>query len=147
MFKFSRKIEYGILALQYMAGRKQELVSAKEIAENLELSFDFLAKTLQTLMKRGLVASHQGIHGGYLLAKDADKISISEIIRSLEKNISIVECSPSIDEASCSRMKNCTIRGPLLKIEKKMLLYLEQTSIAEISQHDKKTKLEIKIRN
>ena len=75
--------------MQYIANKSGDMATAKEIADSLNISFDFLAKTLQTLMKKGLIKSTQGIKGGYILAQSPDEINISTIIFALENNVSI----------------------------------------------------------
>jgi Rrf2 family protein len=69
MLRLSKKVEYAVLALQYIAANEGKIVPAKEIAENLHISFEFLSKTLQTLMKRKLISSQHGTKGGYVLVK------------------------------------------------------------------------------
>ena len=119
MLKLSKKVEYGILATQYIAMKNGETSSAKEIAEKLDLSFDFLSKTLQALMKNGIISSQQGIHGGYKLTKSPEEISLTDIIHSLEERITIVNCLSPGDE-SCRKMENCTLRDPFHYIQNKI---------------------------
>ncbi len=39
--------------------------SAREIAEQYDIPIELMAKVLQRLVRRGLLASHQGTRGGY----------------------------------------------------------------------------------
>jgi Rrf2 family protein len=132
MYRFSKKVEYAILALQYMAASKESQVSAKEMSEHLNISFEFLSKTLQTLMKYGLVLSHQGIKGGYMLAKDAKDISITDIVNSLEKRNGLVECISNGNNDGCGRVADCTIREPLKKIQRSIEKIFDNTTVAEL---------------
>ena len=43
--------------------------SAREIAEQYDIPIELMAKVLQRLVRRGLLASHQGTRGGYQLAR------------------------------------------------------------------------------
>ncbi|MDQ1265148.1 MAG: hypothetical protein QG635_298 [Bacteroidota bacterium] len=135
MLKLSKKVEYAILSLQYMACSKSELVTAKELSDSLEISFEFLSKTLQVLMKRGLIESHQGIRGGYQLAKKPEDISLNEVIHALEKNSGITECLSEKD-ILCSRMDKCTIKSPLTIIQKKINEFLNMTTIAQLAKQN-----------
>lgn len=132
MYRFSKKVEYAILALQYMAASKESQVSAKEMSEQLNISFEFLSKTLQALMKDGLVLSHQGIKGGYLLAKDATDISITDIVNSLEKRNGLVECISRENNNGCARVDDCTLREPLKRIQQRIEKIFDTTTVAEL---------------
>ena len=45
--------------------------SAREIAEAYDIPVELMAKVLQRLVRRGLLASHQGTRGGYRLSRSA----------------------------------------------------------------------------
>ncbi|MFP4529418.1 MAG: RrF2 family transcriptional regulator [Candidatus Kapaibacterium sp.] len=131
MLRLSKKVEYAILALQYMGARKGELVSAKEMSEFLNISFEFLSKTLQALMKGGLVKSQQGIKGGYQMTRDPSEISIADVIRSVDGKTGLVECI-SKDKEGCDRVEDCTIRTPILKMHKRVSQIFAKTTIADL---------------
>jgi Predicted transcriptional regulator len=61
MLRIPKKVEYGIIAICYMASNSNELFPVKEIANNLNISSEFLSKIMQNLAKSGIVESHQGI--------------------------------------------------------------------------------------
>lgn len=132
MFRLSKKVEYAIIALQYMASKENELVSAKEMSENLNISFEFLSKTLQSLMKHDLVQSHQGIKGGYSLARKSDEITLSEVINCLDEKSGIVECLNSDKAGDCGRTTDCTIRDPMHHIQNKINNIFSNTTISEL---------------
>ncbi len=92
MLRMTKKSEYGIIALKHMMNQPADTVtSAKEIAGRYNISTEIMAKILQRLARKGMVSSCQGAHGGYVLAKDANKISLSEIIESIEGPVGLVE--------------------------------------------------------
>lgn len=133
MLRLSKKIEYGILSMQYLAANKDELVTAKKMAEDLQVSFEFLAKTLQTLKREGLVNTIQGMRGGYALSKNAEEISLMDIIVALEKYPEIVECGPESDHDNCDRKDFCTIRHPMMIIQEKIDKIFKNTYLSEFT--------------
>lgn len=137
MFRLSKKVEYGILSMQYLADREDTLVSAKEMAESLEISFEFLSKTLQLLMKKGLVISQKGIKGGYLLAKPSNEISMSDIIYALDSKPELVDCNGDNGE-DCERKDNCTIRKPLEILQVKLNVLFDLTKLSELKSNESK---------
>jgi len=59
-------------------------VSVALIAKQQRLSVAYLEQLLHRLKKQGLVVSIRGPKGGYCLAKDADQITIGEIVHVLD---------------------------------------------------------------
>lgn len=134
MVRLSKKTEYALLAMQYIGGHPDDVVSAKKISNELNIPYDFLSKTLQGLMKNGLVSSHQGKAGGYKLAKDSSDISVSDIINAVEEKyaMAIVECFDDKDMDKCKRVNECTIRGPLRKMQKSIQTVFDTTRLSEL---------------
>jgi Rrf2 family protein len=135
MIKLSKKIEYAIIAIQYIAAQNDKMVSAKEISEKLNLSFEFLAKTLQSLMKKGLINSYHGIHGGYNLAKKPEEITVGSIINAIEPKKTIVDCFSDSYRLACSRTNFCSIRHSMEDIQNKIDDIFNSTTIAELSKN------------
>lgn len=82
---FSRSVEYSIRALGRLAeapeGRHE---MARRIADEEGLPAFFLAKTLQTLARQGIVRSSKGPTGGFKLARPARKIRLLDIVEALD---------------------------------------------------------------
>jgi Rrf2 family protein len=136
MLKLSKKIEYGLLAMQYIASNiennREKVISAKEISSKLNIPFEFLSKTLQKLMKSGLIESQQGNKGGYILAKSPDSTSLAEIIIALDEKAELVECFTTQNDSTCSRTNKCSIRGPIKNIQNKIDRVFKSTTLAEL---------------
>ena len=133
MLRLSKKVEYSLLALQYMAMQDDQISTAKGMSESLGISFEFLSKALQALMKKGLILSHQGIKGGYALARKPDEISVSEVIKALDDSTAVVECFIEGTEELCDRVSDCSIRFSMAKMQKKINELFNMTTLAELS--------------
>lgn len=133
MFRLSKKVEYGILSMQYLADREGMTISVKEIAQNLSLSFEFLSKTMQVLMKKKLIYSQQGIKGGYTLSRSAKDINLQEIVYALDSAPKLVKCI-DIGEGheNCERIDECGIRSPLIKIQEKVDEMFQRTTLFDL---------------
>src|SRR5260370_34837086 len=71
MFKLSKKADYGLIAVKHLAmHRQQHACSANEIAEEYGISATLMAKVLQKLAHRSLVAAKHGSSGGYQPAEE-----------------------------------------------------------------------------
>ena len=133
MVRLSKKVEYGLIAIRYIATRTSgEIVTAKEIATMYGIPYELLAKVLQKLTKSGLIASHQGVRGGYTLAKNPDEIPISMIIHAIEGiHPFIVQCMSEGPE-SCNVFNVCTIKSPLTKIQANIERAFTTMTLSEI---------------
>lgn len=138
MLKFSKKADYGLLALQHMATVQfgdlahARVVNTKEIAEEYHIPVELLAKVLQTLAKQGVIESHNGPKGGYLLARGANKITIAQVLEAIEGPLGITDCSHEKDGSTCLQMDYCNIRNPLLKIQDSIYQMLNSMTIEDI---------------
>ncbi|MEG1805996.1 MAG: Rrf2 family transcriptional regulator, partial [Clostridia bacterium] len=52
----------------------------------------YIEQLMRLLKNDGIVESVRGVSGGYMLARTADKITLGEILRSLEDGLELVDC-------------------------------------------------------
>jgi len=131
MLKLSKKIDYGLLAINYMASHHQETVAnTKQIAEEYHIPVELLAKVLQRLAKKGLVHSQNGPKGGYSLAKAPSSITVADVVEAIEGPIRIADCYKLY---RCIQMDRCSIRSPVEKIQASIILLLDSMTMAQIS--------------
>jgi len=92
------------LALHHGAGP----VLLKEIAERQGISEKYLWHLINPLKTTGLVNSIRGAHGGYVLGKAPEAITLKEILQVLEGSLCLVDCvdNPSL----CERSSSCVSR-------------------------------------
>ncbi len=139
MLRLSKRIEYGLLAVQYIAVRRGEIVRAKEIAEWYGISFELVAKVLHALSKSRITVSHQGTQGGYTLARTADLITIADVITGVEGKQNIVDCAVNDIDCCCVAFNNCTIRKPMQALQKRIDALFHSMTIAETISYSAET--------
>src|ERR1700704_7152872 len=92
---FSTRAEYGVRVMVELARRsadgQADAVSLNEIADGDGLPLAYLEHLAARLRKAGLVESRRGAHGGYLLARPAEEISMAEVVEALEGSVAPVE--------------------------------------------------------
>jgi len=80
--KLTSRSEYALLALVHLARNTSDAyISVETIAQAQQIPPKFLEQILLALKRAKYLKSVKGQHGGYRLAKPADKISLAEIIR------------------------------------------------------------------
>ena len=136
MLKISKKTDYALMAIQYMASKGTDrVVNTKEIAEEYKIPVELLAKVLQKLGKKGLIASQNGPKGGYVLAKTPAAISVLSIIQAIEGQVGITECYHN-EESQCVQMARCNIRTPIRNIQNSIYGLLDSMSIEDMNSFD-----------
>lgn len=105
--RLSTKGRYGLKAMFELALNQGDgPVSLKYIAEKQNLSDQYLEQLFSTLRRAGLIKSIRGAQGGYLLSRDATKITVGDILRVLEGPIAPSDCVLD-DEPDCKRAGHC----------------------------------------
>ncbi len=110
--KYTTKTEYGLNCLIYMArhGGLQP-ITIKEIAAAEKYSPTYIEKILQNLRAAKIVSAQHGNHGGYVLAKKPEEITLKEVIEALEGGTFDVFCEPETrDQIVCTHYCACGVK-------------------------------------
>ncbi|HEX2500631.1 MAG TPA: Rrf2 family transcriptional regulator [Methylomirabilota bacterium] len=127
MLRFSKKADYGLMAVHYIAFHQHDgVVNTRRIAEDLGIPAELLAKILQRLSKGKLIASVNGPKGGYVLARNPAEIRVSEVLRAIEGPLGLVNCYRTMQ---CPQLERCNIRRPVLAIQSGIERFLETMTL------------------
>ncbi len=131
VLRISRKIDYGLRAMIYLASIPTDVVVPfREIARQMMVPEDFLAKILKTLVDQRLVRSTRGPHGGYALARPSHDISFLEVIEAVEGPIAINVC---LDDDPCKKASACTMVHVWRKGQERMLDVYRESKLADLA--------------
>ncbi|MFC1541889.1 RrF2 family transcriptional regulator [Candidatus Latescibacterota bacterium] len=98
MLKLTNRGLYGVKALYELARNHGNTpINIKEISRRQGLPISFLEQVLHQLKTEGIVISHRGVNGGYVLSRSPEEITIGDIIRALEGPIALCECLSKTD--------------------------------------------------
>ena len=146
---FSTRAEYGVRVMVELARRsadgQAEAVSLSEIADGDGLPLAYLEHLAARLRKAGLVESRRGAHGGYLLARPAEEISMAEVVEALEGSIAPIECiSEGADgHLVCTRETEtdhvCPTKLLWTRVRGSVVRTLEETQLSDLVQEKPKT--------
>jgi Rrf2 family protein len=133
MFKLSKKVEYGLIAMKHIANEGiLKPCSAKEIAQQNKIPYDLLSKILQKLKKEKILVSTQGIKGGYKLSKSPDKINLASVFNAIEGSNYILDCGLHDDPHTCTIFDTCIISSSMQRIQRSIINYFNTTRLSEI---------------
>lgn len=86
LMELSSKLEYALLALIELASQNTKKVplTLSEITTKQPIPERYLEQVFTNLRRGGLVQSHRGAKGGYLLSREPWEITLLEVVISLE---------------------------------------------------------------
>jgi FeS assembly SUF system regulator len=131
MLKMSRLTDYGTGVLAYLAGTGARPHSASEVAEQTGLPGATVSKVLKLLTRGGLVTSHRGAQGGYVLSRPATEITAAEILDALEGPLALTECST--EAGTCELESLCLVGNSWQRINIAIRRALDEISLAELA--------------
>lgn len=133
MLKLTKKADYSLIALRHLALSGERAASAKEIGDTYHIPLPILSKVLQKLGKSGFLQSVQGTNGGYRLARDANQISVLEVIRAVDGPVILTSC---FTHDKCDQSSSCTVKEPLRKVHEGILNLLDSITIMALTKDD-----------
>ena len=89
-----------------------------------------VANILKQLGAAGLIQSVRGQNGGYVLARNAESISLSDIISVTDNPFNLVECAH--DEELCKVHQCCPTRQPLVALHRSIQRFMEDMTLSTI---------------
>ena len=132
--KISTKGEYGIRAMLFLAMAADDgPVTSHEIATQQGIPEPYLRQILAALSREGLIDSNRGPQGGHSLGRDADAISLQDILVTLEGQTTSID---QVLEMTCSiglGPDHCAIREVFLEVKKAVDRILGGTSLADLA--------------
>jgi Rrf2 family protein len=88
----SQTAEYALRAVVFLGSQVGQPVTTQRIAVATRVPVGYLSKVLQSLGKAGLVDSQRGLRGGYVLARPLDKLTVLDVVNSVDPLARITRC-------------------------------------------------------
>jgi len=128
----TRDTDYAVRALCFMARRqdRERVVSVSQLVKDLKIPRPFLRKLLQVLNKKKILASSRGSEGGFTLARPADKIFLTDLMRAFQGTFKLNECF--FKKMRCRNVRTCPLRKKIMRLEGLVRTELESITIASL---------------
>ncbi len=132
--KLSAKVEYGVRAMAALAYYYQSgPLPLREVAEQENISLNFLEQIFPDLRRNGLILSVRGSRGGYMLSRSPAEIKIGDIVRAVEGPITPVDClAEKGDDPCCNRKDGCLTRQVWERLRDRINDVLDDVSLDEL---------------
>lgn len=128
--KISTKGEYGIRAILYIAMHgEQGPVTSHEIAQHQGIPEPYLRQILALLSKDRLIHSNRGPQGGHLLGRPASRISLRDILITLEGQTTAIDQILALPCTIDVGTEYCAIREVFLEVKQAVERILSSTTL------------------
>jgi Rrf2 family protein len=126
----TKKTDYAIRALLMLGAKQGSYVSAKAIAVEQDMPYQFLRGVLQEMIRHDLIVSKEGVQGGFMLEKDPDEIGVKQLIEIFQGTVQVSECM--FRKQICANRSRCVLRHEIMRIEQVVNNEFEQVTIGKL---------------
>ena len=130
MITISKKVEYSIILVTYLAKHRGETTSLADVAGKLLLPYRFLGQLAGALKNGGIIDSREGKSGGYSLSRGWEKKSIYDLLEALGENKHMVKCLAG--KVKCAREADCQLKGVWDKLERSFTKELKMIKLSDL---------------
>ena len=132
--KISTKGRYALRVMIDIAEHNGEsYIPLKDIAARQEISQKYLEAIMKDLTRAEILDGHQGKGGGYRLNREADRITVFEILSATEGDLAPIAC---LEEGAkpCNRAAECRTLPMWEKFYSVIKNFLEGITLAELTE-------------
>ena len=131
--RITTKGRYGIRAVVALAASADgKPVAISKIAREQDISPEFLEQIFFRLKKSGLIHSLRGPRGGFILNREAGKISLREILEAVEESVAPAPCAEAGTDFVCERESDCPTHPMWAELSKIIQAYLDHVTIKDL---------------
>ncbi|WP_018954379.1 Rrf2 family transcriptional regulator [Thioalkalivibrio sulfidiphilus] len=126
--QLTRHTDYALRVLIYLAVNPDRLSRITDIADAYDISRHHLVKVVHELAGHGHILTYRGKHGGMRLARPPAEIRIGDVVRDMEENLEIINCSTPM----CVILPDCRLKGALNDARDAFMATLDRVTLAEL---------------
>lgn len=127
-----RNTDYALRAAINLAKNKNKgPISTREVARQEGIPYELACKIMQQLKKKKIVKSVMGAKGGFELKRRPSKISLLDVIESIQGQVSLNHCLVNI--LSCPKKSNCPVRKNLAQLQRYLNNSLSRIKISSLA--------------
>ncbi len=131
--KLTTKSEYSLLALIYLARNgHNKFIKIETICSEYQIPKKYLETLISVLKQNRFVLTKRGAGGGYKLAKQAEEISVADIIRLMDGALAPTESVSQYFYADTPLLKEKKVLNEFKEIRDYIADKLENLTLAEL---------------
>ena len=122
--------DYSLRVLLYLATKPEATATITEITEYYNISRNHLVKVVHNLGIHEFITTSRGKNGGIKLARPAEEILLSEVVKKTEPDMDLLECfNPKTD--NCVISPTCRLKSMLYEGRSAFMVVLEKNTLAD----------------
>jgi len=134
-----RNTDYAVRLVVHLAKHYgKEPISTRVAASEEYVPYQLACKLMQKLNNAKLVTSCMGPRGGFVLAAEPSKISLLDVVETIQGSINMNRCL--LSEDACPKQKTCTVRVKLAGLQKNINSSLAGITLDELTHKRPKKK-------
>ena len=131
--KLSTRGRYAVMAMVDLAGQNKDTpVSLIDISLRQDISVSYLEQLFGKLRRGAQVKSVRGPGGGYLLARNANQIKISDIMLAVDEPIKTTRCSTGSSKGCNADDSRCQTHDLWFELGNQIFLYLSSITLEDV---------------
>lgn len=130
--QLNQRTELAYLSLEVLERSGSSYVSGKRIADELDVSAQYLTKVLAPLARAGWLTTLTGPSGGYRLAIDLSEHCLLDLVEVVEGTVDRSRCMHGDSRNPADEL--CKLHTPWVKARDALLIELEMTPLAEVNE-------------
>ncbi len=135
----TQRNQYALRAIVELARRVGSgPVKVSEIAAAQAIPRRFLEVILGQLKGSGLVTAKRGYHGGYILIREPDEITVGTVVRYLQGEPDPKDCQNCVSEPKCPEDKHCAFVSLWNRVNEAVFGIFDETTIQDLVEDEKR---------
>ncbi|CAM3777366.1 Rrf2 family transcriptional regulator [Parendozoicomonas haliclonae] len=127
--RLTRYTDYALRTLIQAALMPQgQRLSVAEITETYDISRSHVMKIVQRLGQLGYLKNVRGKGGGIELGMPTNQINIGQVVRDMEANLQVIDCSTP----ACKLSPGCTLKGVLAEAMSAFIGVLDRYTLEDL---------------
>ncbi|MBI40791.1 MAG: Rrf2 family transcriptional regulator [Leptospiraceae bacterium] len=127
--------DYSLRILIHASLKAPDFSTVGEVSSRFGISRNHVMRIVQFLGQQGLLHNVRGKSGGFTLGRPATEISIGQVVRVTEQNLTIAPCfSEESQEGRCRIEPSCRLTGILKEALGAFLMVLDGYTLQDLLQ-------------
>ena len=124
MLALSKKTDYALLSLAFLAEQAGRVASAREIAAGFDLPVPVVMNILKCLQQNKILQSTRGVKGGYRIAADLAQVSLYDLVAIVDRTSENCECAYDLESRSQ--------QGPVEALHLRLVRFLKDVKLSDL---------------
>ncbi|MDO5044776.1 MAG: Rrf2 family transcriptional regulator [Coriobacteriia bacterium] len=128
--EITRRTDYAIRLISALVHADGKPLSVRSVAEEYDVPYSFARSIQHDLVLSGIISSTRGANGGMTLNIDPKKVTMLDLIESVQGPISVAICARNKDW--CPREKHCEFHHVWMGADHLLHDYLQSVTLQDL---------------